>query len=462
MFQLDNMYPLYTKQEQCSLLERKYRLFGWARWWGKSYWLRSEVVTQALGETPVRWLVLRRTFPEVYENTVIPLLEELPREIYDYNQQKQTITFINWSTIKFSYCRNYKDVLRYQWVEFDFIAIEELTHWEFKEWRTLMWSLRTTKDVRPNFFATTNPWWIWHKWVKRLFIDKDYLPGEYAEEYWFVQSFVYENPILMERDPDYVRNLESLPEIQRKAFLEWDWDVFEGQYFDEWRKELHTCRPYIPQWRKIIAMDYWYSAPSAVYWLNKSTTWKITCYRELYVNKHTYKQLAIKIKALTWHYEQIECQVVDPAVLNKKNDATWTSFLDEARSILDWKIRWANNERINWWNKVRQALQAYTDPNSWNKTAILEVCDNCFNLIKTLPELIYDETNVEDLNTHWEDHAADALRYWLMYIWVDKLNFDLISNINQSLVKDQQQKNDLFRKKRVDRIENNDILNEKF
>lgn len=167
--------------------------------------------------------------------------------MYEYNQTKGIMTFGNGSTIKFSYCRNLADVLKYQGTEWDFIGIEELTHWTFKEWKIMMGSLRSTKKgVKPNFFATANPGGIGHKWVKRLWISKDYLPGEYPEEYGFVQSFVYDNPTLTTNDPGYVRNLESLPDMQRKAFLEGDWDVFEGQYFDEWRKEIHTCRPYIP------------------------------------------------------------------------------------------------------------------------------------------------------------------------------------------------------------------------
>lgn len=223
--------------------------------------------------------------------------------------------------------------------------------------------------------------------------------------------------------------------MQRKAFLEGDWDVFEGQYFDEWRKELHTCKPHIPAGRKIIAMDYGYSAPSAVLWLNKSTTGKITCYRELYVTKHTYKQLAVKIKALTGADEQIETMVVDPAVLNKKSDSTGTSFLDDAGPILEWKIIGANNSRIIGWNAVREALKQYMDPNNKLATAILEVCTNCVNLIRSLPELIYDKVNVEDLDSSLEDHAADALRYGLMYLGVDKLTFELIAVVNSGLIK---------------------------
>ena len=211
---IDNLYPLYPKQEEISILKRKYRLYGWARGGWKSYWLRSEIVAQCNWANPVRGLVLRRTFPEVYDNTVVPLMSELPQEIYQYNWSKGVMTFKNGSTVKFSYCRNLKDVLKYQGIEFDFIAIEELTHWTEKEFKKLIWSLRTTKLwVTANFFATTNPGWVWHKWVKRLWITRNFEENEYWEDYGFVQSFVYDNPALMENDPEYVKALLNSPEI---------------------------------------------------------------------------------------------------------------------------------------------------------------------------------------------------------------------------------------------------------
>lgn len=62
----------------------------------------------------------------------------------------------------------------------------------------------------------------------------------------------------------------------------------------------------------------------------------------------------------------------------------------------------------------RDALRPYRDKNTGYTTAQFQITKNCKNLIKTLPSLIHDETNVEDLNTNGDDHAADATRYGLM------------------------------------------------
>ena len=53
----------------------------------------------------------------------------------------------------------------------------------------------------------------------------------------FVPSLVWDNPALLQNDPDYVRRLASMPEAERNALLYGDWDTFSGQVFTEWRND---------------------------------------------------------------------------------------------------------------------------------------------------------------------------------------------------------------------------------
>lgn len=432
-----DFYPFYPKQEECSSLYVKYRLYGWARGWGKSHWLRGEAVRQCLSAPGIRGLILRKTFPEVYQNTILPLLNELPQDLYKHNDSKWILTFYNGSSIKFSYCRNIKDVLQYQWVEFDFIAIEELTHWTEPMWKTLMWSLRTTKEwVAANFFWTTNPGGIWHEWVRRLWIDRSFAENEDKSEYGFVQSFIYDNPVLQAIDPGYVKSLEALPDTQRRALLEWDWDAFEGQYFKEFSRPLHVIDPYIPIdleiKKRIIAFDYWYAAPSAVYWLAQLTNGRIVCYREIYETQLTYKRLALRIKELTTPIEWNPYIVWDPAVVNKKNEITESTLQEEFNTV--WlAVSPANNNRLSWWLHMRQALQWFQDPNTKLVDSVLKITTNCANLIRTISLQLHDERNVEDLDTSLEDHAVDALRYGLMEFRVVQNSFSSIKKANKGL-----------------------------
>ena len=45
---------------------------------------------------------------------------------------------------------------------------------------------------------------------------------------------------------------------------------------------------------------------------------------------------------------------------------------------------------------------------------MLYVFNTCKHFIRTIPELIYDETDVEDIDTDGEDHIYDECRYVAM------------------------------------------------
>ena len=429
---------LQPKQVEFAQCTAKYRLMGGAKGGGKSFSMRSEVVRQCLSRPGVRGLALRRTYMEITENMINPLLEELPTALYRYNASEHVLTFYNGSTIRFAFCKNTKDVMQYQGVQYDFICIEELTHWKEKEWKILMTSLRTGKSgIVPNFFASTNPGGIGHAWVKRLFVLRKFIGNENPEEYAFIPSKVWDNQILVKNDPNYVQTLLNLPETEKRAFLDGDWNVFIGQYFKEFRSEVHVVAPYVPRVnvvKRIVAFDYGYAAPSAVLWMAQLDTGKVVVYRELYVTEHTYKQLGLRIKAMTGKDEKIDLYICDPAIINKKSE---TSGITGGQSLskVGVNVKPAINDRIDGWQVVRGYMQAQIDPNSGELESMIEITQNCENLIRTLPELIHDETNVEDLNTHGEDHSADALRYGLATFGKVSATFSDVKTINDLLVK---------------------------
>ena len=103
-----------------------------------------------------------------------------------------------------------------------------------------------------------NPDGVGFHWVKRLFVSHEYKEGEKPEEYQFIQSLVDDNYELMSKNPDYVEQPDSLPEDMRRRWRYGSWDVVFGQYFDEFRRDLHVIEPFpIPEdWRRYIAIDY--------------------------------------------------------------------------------------------------------------------------------------------------------------------------------------------------------------
>lgn len=413
------------KQQQFLDDPAKYKLIGGAQGGGKSYACRIEAYRSSCALKKCKGLVLRRSRGEAIKNFVDPLLEETRIKNEDgtstqslkWISSQNKIMFPNGSRIDIGYCENEKDVERYRGLEYDWICVEELTQWPFEWWRKITASMRTTKKgIRPFFFGSTNPGNIGHGWVKRLFINQDFEKNEKPEDYGMTRATIYDNPTLMAADPEYLANLQSLPDKERRARLDGDWDVFEGQYFTEWRRDIHVVRPFIPMEgikRRIICLDYGYHPhPSAVYWLAQFNSGHVCCYRELYATKLRYDQLAAQCAALTTSTEEISVVVGDPSVVGKESESGNT-FEAEFNAV-GFQVIGGNNKRIEGWNLVRKYLSPFTDPNTGRMISRLIVTENCSNLIRVLPEQVHDTRNVEDMNTKGEDHPLDSLRYGLM------------------------------------------------
>jgi len=178
------------------------------------------------------------------------------------------MTLTNGSRIEFCYAENDNDVIRYNSREWDFLGIDELTHFSKYQFTYLLTRLRTTKPLKTKFFAATNPGSIGHSFVKERWITKDCKDQGYdPKEYEFIPAGIKDNPYLMKANPDYIANLENLPEGEKRALLYGDWDVYQGQFFTEFDRSVHVVQPFeIPDtWRIIMGWDEGTKAPRSVH-----------------------------------------------------------------------------------------------------------------------------------------------------------------------------------------------------
>lgn len=182
---------------------------------------------------------------------------------------------------------------RYQGTECDILFLDEATQLSEDQIKALVACVRGANSFPKRIYYTCNPGGKGHGYIKRLFINNEYLDGEYAEEYSFIQSLVYDNAALMESNPDYVRQLEALPEAKRKAWLEGDWDSFVGQVFTEWRNDpahyqdrlwTHVIDDFeIPRdWKIYRGFDWGYSKPFSVGWFAVDHSGRIYRFKEWY------------------------------------------------------------------------------------------------------------------------------------------------------------------------------------
>jgi phage terminase large subunit len=240
--------------------------YGGARGGGKSYAVRAISVIKCLQVPNYRVGFFRKTFPELRSNHIDPLFAEHPELAQFYNSSSHTIKFPNGSLIEFNHCQEEKSVFLYQGREYHLLIIDEVGQWPEQWFWTLLGSNRSSNEkIKACCLLTGNPGGIGHKWLKRIFIDKKFRKEENPADYNFISAKVQDCPPLIKNDPKYVERLMAEPnEMRRRAFLDGDWTVFAGQFFDNFRTDIHVVsRDYVIEkhWQKFGGFDLGFNHP---------------------------------------------------------------------------------------------------------------------------------------------------------------------------------------------------------
>jgi phage terminase large subunit len=418
-------YTPFPRQREFHESRAKYRLFGGAAGPGKTKALLWEAIRQARLVPGSDSLLLRRTFPELESSLLAYFRRDIPRSMYrKYNESKHIVTWKNGSTTRFGHCRNENDVYQYQGAEFLFIGLDELTHFTYKQWQFLTSRNRCpVKGSVACMAGATNPGNIGHAWVKALWIDRKPAPGHEREapynpsDYEFIRARLDDNPIYA-NDAEYRRTLEALPEHLRRAFLEGDWNVFAGQYFEIFDVGRHTTRPedirLEPWWPRWISIDWGFNHPSAVYWhcaipgyesSGTNHASRIVTYREFVQNGLSPRMLAQAIAERTGRERISEVFLSPDAFAHRTSEASIAEQLGEVLTMNGLpRPAAADDDRIGGWQLMYQLLES----DAWLIT------DNCNKLIDSLPLLVRDDNRVEDIRKCEGDDPADAARYGLV------------------------------------------------
>lgn len=415
--------------------EARHLGYGGARGGGKSWGVRAKATKNCLKYKGYRALILRRTYPELEENHIQPLIALLDG-MAKYNDAKKVFRFHNGSIIKLGYCDKDKDVKRYQGQEWDGIFFDEATHFK-EDWIVKIRACNRGKNSYPKqCIYTMNPGGESHTYFKRLFIDKVYKPTEKPEDYHFIKALVTDNKALLDEDPEYLDMLLALPPKLRKAWLEGDWDIFEGQFFEEFanRPDMYKTRQWthvipaegfvLPRtWNIYRSFDWGYNKPFSCGWWAVDYDGRIYRIAELYGVKRLNNQpqpdegvrqtpdvVFSRIAKMEKEHpllagRKIELGIADPAIWDSQ---TGESIADTAAKYGIYFVK-GDHQRIPGWMQCHYRLQF--DVEGYPRMYVL---DSCQDFIRTIPTLVYDENNPEDLETKGEDHAADEWRYFCM------------------------------------------------
>lgn len=385
-------------------------LFGGAAGGGKSYGQLVDALLFALQYPRSKQLILRRTLPELEKSLVRTALELYPRELFTYKASRHEGVFRNGSVIDFGYCDSENDVYRYQSAEYDIIRFDELTHFTESMYVYLLSRVRGANAYPKQIKSSTNPGGIGHTWVKARFIDTG-APNEEHLGRIFIPSRVTDNTFLMKTDPGYVKRLEKLSKKDREALLYGNWDIFDGQYFTEWNRDVHVISPFeIPKhWRRYFVMDYGLDM-LAGYWIAMDTWGRAYVYREIYESGLIISEAARKIREAT--DEKIHSYIAPPDLWNRRQDTGKSAAQIFAENGVP--VTAARNERVQGWYNLKEWLSPFRDETG-KESAYLRIFSNCTNLIRTLPAVSVDTKNPNDVaNTpHELTHAPDAIRYFV-------------------------------------------------
>lgn len=355
----------------------------------------------------LRLLLLRRTLPELKENHLLPLQQEL-HGIATYRDSDKSFTFPNGSRLKLGYCDSESDIFQYQGQEYDVIAMEEATHFTEAQQQFLTTCNRSTrKDFTPRMYYTCNPGNVGHAWVKRLFIDRDYREGEHPEDYVFIPAKVWDNTVLLEANPEYVRTLEALPPELRRAHLDGDWNVFAGQFFTSWDERKHVIDPFpIPDhWLRFRAIDYGLDRLACL-WGASDEEGNIYIYNEWCISDTI---ISDAVKGILERSTGRELCTYGPKDLTARSRETGVPRT-ETFALCGLPLTVVSNTRIAGWNNMAEWLKIRE-----NGEPRLRIFRTCRELIHCLPLLQHDEKKPDDVATepHNITHAPDALRYML-------------------------------------------------
>lgn len=429
------MEPIHTltigqpneKQKQFLTCQKKYIAFGGARGGGKSWAVRAKAKLLALRYPGIRLLILRRTLPELESNHIRFLRQEL-LGVASYSKTDKCFTFPNGSTVAFGYCASDGDLDRYQGAEFDVLFLDEATQLK-EEWiRRLTACVRGANDFPKRVYFTCNPGGQGHGYIKRLFIDRRFEPGENPDDYVFIPARVTDNTALLRCQPDYVRQLEALPKRLREAWLEGKWNLFEGQFFEEFtddpvhyadRRFTHVIDPFdIPRtWSVYRSYDFGYARPFSCAW------WAVDFDGVAYRILELYGCTATPNEGVRWTPERqfTEIRRIEDThpwlagrdIQGVADPAIWDTSRGESiyETALHHRIYFTrgDNRRIPGWMQMHYRMSF--DEEGY---PMLYVFSTCRAFLRTVPLLLYARTEPEDLDTSMEDHVADECRYFCM------------------------------------------------
>lgn len=447
-------------------------LYGGAAGGGKSHLLRIAAILFCVMIPGLQVYLFRRLSDDLIKNHMeghsgFPalLVNWIESGHVKINWSKNYIEFWNKSKIHLCHCQYEKNLTKYQGAQIHLLLIDELTHFTDKMYRYLRGRCRLGglklperfKGLFPRIISGTNPGGLGHNWVKADFVDmlqpyevKRMAKTDGGKLRQFIPARLDDNPTMLETDPDYADNLEGLgsPELV-KAMRDGDWNIVAGGMFDDlWDERFHMVAPFRipPTWRLDRAFDWGSSKPFSVCWFAESDgsdvqladgRWRSTIRGDLFMTHEWYgwngkpdqglKLIDTEIakgiveREIRWGiHGRVNPGPADTSIWTEENGPSIATGMAKPVRLDDGKlypgVQWTRADKTSrkiGWDQVRKRIRAARLPvgGKPREEPGLFAFTTCQQYKRTVPVAPRDPDDLDDLDTSYEDHILDVVRY---------------------------------------------------
>jgi hypothetical protein len=374
-----------------------------------------------------RSIYLRRTRPQLQEaidRTLTLYPEIFPGAVWQEGKSRWELP--SGAIFQMGYAEHEKDIMNYKSFQYNVVKFDELTSFTEHQYKFMMLRNRTNaKDLPLWIRSGTNPGDVGHEFVYNRFIKNKIPYRVYLSEVkledrtlvmpqQFIPSSVFDNPKLANRD-DYIAGILQGSEEDIAAYLYGDWDKLAGAMFTTMPVELPTPGLMKADHYVVRGFDFGLVDHTAVYWLvvyDNGQTVDIAA--ELYINKTQIDDIAhlvlAKDRELQQTYGLRPVSITAGSPEMGKIEGTSGQSLSTMFATLGVPIepvKGIATKRTTGWAQVQRFLQ---------NGRLRYWPGACPHLLRTLPLMIRNPANPNDLKPKQEDHAVDALRYGLMTV----------------------------------------------
>jgi hypothetical protein len=400
------------------------KLWGGSAGPGKSFGARRLALRRCLRLPKLSVLIVRKSYKDLERTHIKDLRNEAPELGFDWLDGKYQARFANGSVIECGHMEDAQAVQNYLSAEYDLIIVDEAVQIDPDALMELMSRARTSKehvkaDGGAEVWLVTNPGGPSHGLLRDMFItnspDTERYPAlarSYDPAKWlYLKATLDDNPYL---DPDYENlSLTGLRKARYEQLRYGDWDAAEGQFFEEFSARTHARGVAVsrPVNGVVEAVDWGFTSPGCVGWFAPVGDNHWHCLHEWKFRRQTAEEVARGIVKMRKQLgiSKVRYTVVDPSMFNKTGHGKGESFA-ETFARFGVPCRRGDNDRVMGWPRLASWFKPAPDGVPW----LTFEQATCPYLLRSIPSLLADKHDPEDVDSSLDDHGADMCRYFVM------------------------------------------------